>query len=885
MHHKYTGIVVSTTHWDRAWYWPFQQFRIRLVQLMDHLIEILNTNSEYTSFTLDGQTVPLEDYLEVKPEMRAEVERLVRDKRLVIGPWYVLPDVFLVSGESLVRNLMLGHKIGNEFGGVMKEGYVPDPFSHIDQMPQILSGFNLCSFLFMRGMGEQFNELGTEFLWEAPDGSRIFTIYLKEGYFNVGALGFPEIFMDHRDLPSDFDIAVKSVRSAVDALKPFNKTGYMLLFNGADHSAPQPYLPEIISYVNKHLSDVKLVHGTISDYVDAVLKEHDALKIYKGEFVGNAHHLNIRSVYSSRMYLKQMNDVCQNLLERYAEPIAAFAALEGKRDFTPFNWQAWKLVLKCHPHDDICGCSVDAVHRDMVNRFEQAEQIGTYVKEKAFQEFAQSINTSGKPGQPIVVFNSLNWVRSDVVRMEILFPQDDALAKNFTIVDAQGDEVPFMILRQGKAYRAELLDWKYYDSAEVEFIAKDVPPCGYVAYYVVPKPKRKTKKHITSLKATNRSIENEFFKVTVNSNGTLKIFDKKRKKTYDGCNLFEDTEDDGGEYTYSFVEKTQTVTSAKTKASVSLVSHTAASATLKIAFTLLIPESLSEDRKSRSKKKVVCLITSYVTLYAGINRIDIRTEVENNAKDHRLRVWFPTDFAHYKNYADGHFDVVERPPYFPKKPAERGKIEWYATQHQGHFTTLTDGKYGLTIANKGLPEYEIVKEKGRTAIAITLLRCVGWLNKNNLMTRWRMAGPDLPTPEAQCLGKHTFEYSMIPHGNSWDEAKSYKAAYQFVSPLAAFNVKKSDGKLADVQSFVSVEPDELVVSAIKKSERGDGLIVRFYNITDEEVVGKISAYKNIVKAGLVNLNEEFVEALSVNQDNIITLQVEKCKIVTVDLLF
>ncbi len=888
MNKKYTGIVVSTTHWDRAWYWTFQQFRIRLVQLIDDLIEILSTNPAFTSFTLDGQTAPLEDYLEIKPERRRELERLIRERRLIIGPWYVLPDPFLVSGEALIRNLMLGHKIGEQFGGVMKEGYVPDPFSQIDQMPQILQGFNLCSFLFMRGMGKEFDDIGAEFLWEAPDGSRIFTIYLKEGYFNAGGLGFAVPFADHRGEKPDFDLAVETMRKAAEALKPHSKTGYLLFFNGTDHASAQPELPEMLSYMNQRLPHVHFQQGTISDYVDAALKGHLGLKIHKGEFTGYIHHMIGRSVYSARMYLKQANYQVQTMLEKYAEPFTAYAWLEGKRDYAPFVWQAWKLLLQNHPHDDICGTSTDGVHQDMVSRFKQSLEIGMYVKDKAFVEFAQNINTGAKPGKPIVVYNPLNWERTEVVRMEILFEPGDPLAWSFGVVDADGNNVPYDVLRRKDSYSVELLDCKHYDGVEIQFLAR-IPGCGYATYYVVPKQNKGRKgilrRRSRPIRATKRSLANEFFRVTVKSNGSLRILDKITKKVYDGCNLLEDMEDDGDEYTYSYIEKSKTFTSQRALVRTFLVSKGSLSATLRVDVRFRIPASLHESRKKRSEKRATCPITSYITLYAGVARIDIRTELENKAKDHRLRVWFPTGFVTDKNCADGHFDVMERQNYFPEKPIERGKSEYYCTNHQGHFVSVSDGEHGLTIAIRGLPEYEIVNSKGTATIALTLLRCIGWLNKSNLMTRDRMAGPDIATPDAQCLGKHTFEYSIVPHRGSWKESKVYKNAHNFSTPVVGYDVKKAGGTLPDILSLVVLEPDELVLSAVKKSEDGNGLIVRFYNIMDYEVKGKLCAYKKFRAASWVNLNEEMVQALPIDEDGSLHLIVGKHKIVTVRLVF
>ena len=163
-------IIVPETHWDREWYLPFQEFRARLVIMMDKLLNILKTDPNYKNFTFDSQTIPIEDYLEVRPEKEEEIKEFVKQGRLSIGPMYVLPDEFLVSGESLIRNLMIGHQISRKFGRVMKAGYIPDPFGHIAQLPQIIQGFEIPSVLFWRGFGNEFeeNNLNMEFIWNAP---------------------------------------------------------------------------------------------------------------------------------------------------------------------------------------------------------------------------------------------------------------------------------------------------------------------------------------------------------------------------------------------------------------------------------------------------------------------------------------------------------------------------------------------------------------------------------------------------------------------------------------------------------------------------------------------------------------------------------------------
>jgi mannosylglycerate hydrolase len=352
MARKYTVIVVPETHWDREWYATFQQFRMRLVRLTDKLLGILDADPNYKSFTFDGQTVVIEDYLEIRPENRRRIAAYAKQGRLLLGPWYVLPDEFLVSGEALVRNLMVGHAIASEFGRVMKAGYIPDPFGHIAQLPQILAGFGIGSALFMRGLGEQGEKLRNEFWWHAPDGTRVLAVHLLSGYCNFSDWGY-ERTPSGRSL--NLDLAVTRARREVDRHGPKAATRYILANNGCDHVEPQPELPAIIEHVNRTLDDAEFVHGSYEDFVAAVLAEQPELGSLTGELHEGKYHPVLSGTFSARMYLKQANERTQTLLERWAEPVSALAWLWGKPYDAAFLWHAWKLCLKNHPHDSICG--------------------------------------------------------------------------------------------------------------------------------------------------------------------------------------------------------------------------------------------------------------------------------------------------------------------------------------------------------------------------------------------------------------------------------------------------------------------------------------------------------------------------------------------------
>ena len=189
--------IVSHTHWDREWYLPFQIFRARLVKMIDSLLNILSKEADFRYFTLDGQTIVLEDYLEIRPDKAEELKKRIKEGRILIGPWYILPDEFLVSGESLIRNLILGDKIARKFGRVMRIGYMPDTFGHIEEMPQIRRGFEIDNFVFWRGYTAD-EKRRSEFIWRAKDGSEVIAVNLPDGYFNA----YNSVSYTHLTLPT-----------------------------------------------------------------------------------------------------------------------------------------------------------------------------------------------------------------------------------------------------------------------------------------------------------------------------------------------------------------------------------------------------------------------------------------------------------------------------------------------------------------------------------------------------------------------------------------------------------------------------------------------------------------------------------------------------------
>src|SRR5436305_4831971 len=391
-------ILVPHTHWDREWYLTFQQFRARLVHTIDKLLDILDRDSNFTYFMLDGQTIVLDDYLEVQPEQEERLKKYTRAGRINVGPWFIQPDEFLVSGESLIRNLQVGLQRATEFGEPMRIGYVPDCFGHIAQLPQILQGFGIDNAVFWRGVGAEARK--SEFLWAAPDGTHVLVIHLAD------ALGYSNAAM----MPLTTQEFVTRVELLTAPLLA-KATGNTLLFmNGSDHLEPQAGLPEVIASANKVLAHIDperekiLMHygrneqhdnywqlesnhvqiGTLPQYVQAIRQrieqsakdaEPQPLQTLSGEMRSSQLAHLLPSVLSTRMCIKQQNAETEHLLERWYEPLTAWTWKLGAAYPGGLVRLAWKYLLQNHPHESICGCSIDQVHRENAIRFVQSQQV------------------------------------------------------------------------------------------------------------------------------------------------------------------------------------------------------------------------------------------------------------------------------------------------------------------------------------------------------------------------------------------------------------------------------------------------------------------------------------------------------------------------------
>jgi len=981
--------LISHTHWDREWYRTFQQFRLRLVHLVDGLLDLLATDRDYKHFMLDGQTIVLDDYLLMRPEAESTLTRLIRDGRVLIGPWHILPDMFLVSPEAHIRNLLAGDRNARRFGPKMNIGYMPDSFGHIGQMPQILSGFGIDNACLWRGLDDQ----PTEFWWQAPDGTRALMLYLRDSYSNGAGL--------NANNPAQF---TEQIQQAADSLAPHSAADDLLIMFGTDHMEPPSETSKAVKAANKGLKGYRLVHSTLPKYLAAVKSKVEGRKLVLsnaeasgiptvvGELRSSKRSHLLPGVLSTRMWIKQRNQACENLLEKYAEPFSTFANIIYQPTPTssfilhPSSLlrQAWMLLLQNHPHDSICGCSIDQTHEEMRPRFDQVEQIGEEITRQSLEVLAgavisdqYSVTSDQSSVSAIVVFNPLSVTRTDIASAELSLPVG---VSDFEIVDEAGNIVPHQsasgktselinvrikrdelggmlsMLHDGRAANLAIQDMQFSrdgatlrveavfaenadpiievwnrsvkaineyiaddsienfhiharspDSANITFAATNVPALGWKTFYVRGKESVPTEVHVSPLmkllaplanipaaqKLIERMsqpkvkppyiIENEIFSVELADDQTLTVTDKKTGQVYRGLNRFVDSGDCGDEYNFSpplndSVQDTSLLRGVT-------ITRGAVQQIMTVSLVLTVPAGLSTDRKSRSAETVEIPITTTVTLTNGVPRVDIHTRVDNRAKDHRLRAHFPAPFATDTANYDGHFEIVKRPigvPAFDDTWAEQPRPETY----QSAFTSVSDGVTNFTIANRGLPEVEVLRTRkserlpssGETEIALTLLRCVGWLSRDDFSTRKNHAGPFLETPKAQMIGEWEFDYSVIV---ARDNISCYRQAWNFESPLRATGTGIHAGTLPASGSFVRVDNSSFVVSAVKEAEDGSGWIVRGYNIGDEEIPVTVTPWRKFAKAQRVNMAEETVTRLRVGERGEVTVNARGREVVTV----
>ena len=881
------AIIVSHTHWDRAWYLSFNQFRFRLVTMIDRILDLLENNEDYACFVLDGQVVLIDDYLEIKPQNKARLKKLISSGRLIIGPWYILPDLFLVSGESIIRNLQFGLETAETYGHSLNVGYVPDPFGHIAQLPQLLNGFNLDTFIFMRGMPDELAQKSTlVFTWKSLDGSSVLTYYIKDGYFNTAALGQEHIVGRFDLVEPDQEKAKEQIQKTVRILEKNSPSDLFLFNNGVDHMPEQAQLPAILSSINNSFDNLSIKHGSFSDFMD-LLKKKECEHQYLGDLIGNPDHPILLSVYSTRLYLKQQNHKAQSLLEKYTEPLSLLSSELLKSSFAHHQLldYTWKKLLQNHPHDDICGCSVDGVHQDNEVQFREVQENGASIILDTLEQMAmkgfEETTSSELRHRDIFLYNPHPFSQNYRIETEVVFPnyekeEEEILAEyELNAVDGAGNPIDLKILKsKAPHFKAEFIQYTWGRSYQLEFDI-ELPPTGYEVVRVFETQSERKNKVPNTREV---SIANTQYRLSFEDD-TLVFEDKTNGFSFRDFIRFEYLQDNGDTYSFSrFDDKIYYSELVK------VYPHPSKSDTLVSEILLNAPSSLSDS----SQVSLSINVELSLNTFEGIS---IKVDYENCLKDGRLRLLLPVGFHTHTTFADAHFRIAKHQKRFEiKKEADLERYEsypgefTYPTNHQNDFCFAADGAVHTWVANKGLPEYELVSINNESYFAVTINRSVAYLSVSNGSIRRPHAGPKLATPEAQCLRSITAELSYgITNKGIGTVIKNSKA---FSHPAWArefpviHNLPK-DGLLKRRREFLSIDNPLVLLSSFKPSKDSSYKILRMYNSSIENQTTVLSLGFNATEFMLSNLKEKWLgQPVSLIENNQITLDLAPNKIVT-----
>jgi mannosylglycerate hydrolase len=872
---------VVHTHWDREWYQPFQRMRSRLLTMTDHMLAMLEDGA-LPCFHFDGQTIVLEDYLEIRPENARRISKLVKAGKLQIGPWYLLADSFIPSGEALIRNLEIGAKLARRFGKSAEIGYLPDQFGQSAQVPQILAGFGLKAAVVFRGVRTEIRR--NRFVWEGLDGTGIAAIFLPFGYSNGASL------------PADsVEALVTRTNEIAERERQFAAGAPILVMNGNDHAEPDRVVFARLKEARAR-GLLKFEIGTLDNYAKLLAKllaelPPDGTPRYRGELRSPARSNLTPGVTSARAWIKQRDFENSYLLEKLADPIAALAGRSpGGADpnLTAMLDEAWRIAIQNHPHDSICGCSIDQVHQDMRYRFDQAAMIGAIALRRA----TSAILASRGGAAAMAVFNP-TLARVALVTGEAEIADPDAhyvvvgsgdrriaaaiavsrRARPFDIELKAGDfrglmtgtqvmgqhvngfelrrvdpnrfELDLLMARSpsedfdAPGFRREILAvpdaaaLKIHATsaarARVAFVDDAIAQAGFSLYRL---ERDEPASVAPSAASDSQSVENEYYRLEASARG-LTIQDLKSGRSLEL--YLEDDGDRGDEYNFDPVADSPPIAAPESIAA-RVLERGAVRSRLGLSLVYRLPAALASNRQSRAAETVEVRVELVATIYAGLDRIDFEATVDNRARDHRLRAALSTPVAANESVSDTNFGVVRR-PLDPTEPA--GVTEdVYAQAPHRTFTAVESPELSVALMSRGIYETEVRRDARGATILLTLLRCVGWLSRGDLKMRRGDAGPEMETPDAQEIRSHRFEFALTTAHGADARTELVERSQSYAFPPRMF-AARAGLDLADLQLCACDNP-RIVFSTARAGRRAGSYIVRVFSASEAPETARLS---------------------------------------------
>ena len=839
--------ILMHTHWDREWYFTKDETKVLLRNHMQEVMEFLEENPE-TIYILDGQSVMIDDYLELEPEAELRLKALIEKGNLRVGPWYTQTDLLLVHGESIFRNLYYGINRAKEFGEPMLVGYAPDTFGHSSQMPQIYKQFGIDSTFFWRGFSELKGEK-SDFLWKGVDGSEVFGVNLATGY--QGA----------KYLESDPDELNERMKKIMSVLDNYSASPARLIMNGHD----QMPIQKNIHYVMENLKHIYPEDNvTISDFESYVAQlDKDKLEVVTGELTDSKHARIHRTIGSTRMDIKLLNTDIENNLYNVLEPLAVIGDQAGIPYPHGVIEKVSKILFGTHAHDSIGGCNSDKVNQDIKQRLLNAkEMVDTQI------ELHLMLMTLGnkETDNTIVIVNTLPEKRVDtVVELEML-----TRTTGFTIFDEENQEVHYSVVSQeqedagliDRQVAARLQDIKVYRTKIVLPIRKIE---GLSARYLTFE--EKDEKRATSLKS-GKSIRNEHGELYVEDN-VLCYKDEQTQDVYSNILSIENSGDAGDSYDYSPPVNDWILNTKDYGSMLVEIVEEKHYKEMRINWTLTVPENKLSREDKEANLNVDFLVK--LRLYPNDSKIYVSMKHINKTEHNRYRAVFKTGVLTNGVKVDGYMSTQIKPVYNEEPLSVWKEDKWVekpvSIETAQSFISLEKKDSAFTVYTNGLKEYEVLED----AIHLTLFRTFSHLGQRELVNRpGRPSGIEIETPDNQLFNEpFNFDFSFeVAHTHS----KESHTAKDYLTPLVGYQLKEFNrfninprNSVKNTQFKLSLELNGLVVSSTRLTE-DNALFVRLFNPHSEEIT--ITLPSTSYKASAMEVKEEKISELTLASQEI-----------------
>ncbi|WP_164478176.1 hypothetical protein [Microbacterium sp. ABRD28] len=828
--------VVTHVHWDREWYRPFESYRARLVELVEQVCTQLDAGS-IERFHLDGQTITLRDVGDLRPDLVERVRRHVRAGVLTVGPWHVLADNQLVSGENLIRNLLAARRLGAGIGALTAIGYSPDAFGHPADLPRILTGFGIDTALVWRGAPPE----ASEFRWRSPDGAEVYAV--NQAYHEAEILWTPEG-------------RAERLTAFLDRERERRPEGPWLLMNGGDHLAPRAVGPVLAAVAASETSGGSLVQSSLEDFFDDLRATRPDPVVIDGElrFLGGPGSFLLPGTLSSRIHLKQENSRAERMLERIVEPLLAAEVLDPPAvpglsavDATPIAGptdaqlrHAWELVLENAPHDSICGCSVDEVHRENSVRTDRVLELGDQMLRRALLRRRVDTRVHGTPADDAVrIAVHVPFAAGDrrvPVEVDVVVAPGSDIAQ---LTDPSGRVVPIEVEDIGVRHSFEAdLDF-LPDSVEarvlrLRFIASVVEPGAVVIFTaeLAPHDGRPRARADSEPGHVGEAVSlPDGRSVIVLADAAFDVVDPATGTRHRRLGRLVDEGDRGDTYTYDPPAGDRRVDA---RAGSVAVIRSAVRTVISWRAELDIPHSLDETREARSTATIPTAVDIRLTAWHGSDTLEWTAEWVNASRDHRLRLLAPVAGQPTAWTSGQHFSSLTRPfgPVIGPAPQERNRESAIGTHPAHGYVAAGGGDEAIGILLDHVSEVQGIAggDRAPAEVAVTVLRSVGWLSRFDLRTRTTGAGPELATPEAQLLRPITARVAFVLGAAATDAYALAERADARRVGVVALQVRVGPEAPSVLASPLSVSG--ALVTAFKPAEDGRGAILRLSNPTD-----------------------------------------------------